>query len=343
MNKNKKILIAGVTATLAGLGVYKYLSTQKNKSPLPAGIWTTADMPDLTGKVMIVTGANSGIGYEAAREFARKGAQTILACRSMDKAQLALDRIQIEIPDAQAEIMQLDLASLESVRQFAEAFKAKYDRLDVLLNNAGIMMVPYGETKDGFERQFGTNHLGHFALTGLLIDLLSETPGSRVVNVSSNGHRIGKMNFDNLMYEGGKNYSSTGAYGRSKLANLLFTYELQRRFEDQELGAIAVAAHPGTSDTNLGVHLEERRAFKVMRSIFDQMGQSAAMGALPSIRAAVDPNVTGGQYYGPRGTMEMKGYPVLVPSNKASHDLADAQRLWDVSEELTGVTFDPLD
>ncbi len=339
MNKNKKILLAGTAAALAGLGIYKYLSTQKNKPSLPAEVWTTTDIPDLTGKVVIVTGANSGIGYEAAKEFTRKGAQTILACRSMDKAQLALDKIQIEIPDAHAEIMPLDLASLESIRQFAKAFKDKYDRLDVLLNNAGIMMVPYGVTADGFERQFGTNHLGHFALTGLLIDLLVQTPGSRVVNISSNGHRFGKLNFDNLIYDGGKKYSSAGAYGRSKLANLLFTYELQRRYEDQNLDAIAVAAHPGTSETNLGVHLEERRAFKLMRPISALMGQSAAMGALPSIRAAVDPNVTGGQYFGPAGTMEMKGYPVLVTSSKASHNLADARRLWEVSEELTGVQF----
>jgi NAD(P)-dependent dehydrogenase (short-subunit alcohol dehydrogenase family) len=343
MNKNKKVLLAGAAAAVAGLGVYKYLSTQKNKQSLPGGIWTTADMPDLTGKVMIVTGANSGIGYEAAKEFARKGAQTILACRSMDKAQFALDKIQIEIPDAQAEIMQLDLANMESVRQFAEAFKAKYDRLDVLLNNAGIMMVPYGVTEDGFERQFGTNHLGHFALTGLLIDLLSKTPDSRVVNVSSNGHRQGRMDFDNLMFEDGKGYSPMRSYGRSKLANLLFTYELQRRFEDQNQDAIAVATHPGISETNLGAHLEERRAFKLMRPITARMGQSAAMGALPSIRAAVDPNVTGGQYLGPGSMMEMKGYPVLVVSSKASHDLADAQRLWEVSEELTGVTFGLLD
>jgi len=257
----------------------------------------------------------------------------------MPIAQAALDQISTEIPNAPAEIMPLDLASLESVRQFAEAFKAKYDRLDVLLNNAGIMMVPYGMTVDGFERQFGTNHLGHFALTGLLIDLLIRTPGSRVVNVSSNGHRIGKMNFDNLMYEDGVKYSSTGAYGRSKLANLQFTYELQRRYEDQNLDAIAVAAHPGTSETNLGAHLEERKAFKLMRPITERMGQSAAMGALPSIRAAVDPSVTGGEYLGPGSMMEMKGYPVLVTSSKASHNLADAKKLWEVSEQLTGVTF----
>ena len=196
------------------------------------------------------------------KEFARKGAQTILACRSMDKAQLALDRIQIEIPDAQAEIMQLDLSSLESVRQFAEAFKAKYDRLDVLLNNAGIMMVPYGVTEDGFERQFGTNHLGHFALTGLLLDLIQATPGARVVNISSMGHRGGEMDFDNLMFEGGKDYEGQAAYGRSKLANLLFTYELERKFEEHGLDAIAVAAHPGISNTHLADHMP---AVKILR------------------------------------------------------------------------------
>ncbi len=181
--------------------------------------------------MIIVTGANSGIGFEAAREFARNGAQVVLACRNLEKAQVALDAIMTELPDAQAKIMQLDLASQSSVHQFAQAFQARHDRLDVLVNNAGIMMVPYGTTEDGFERQLGTNHLGHFALTGLLIDHLLKTPGSRVVNVSSGAHRMGAMDFDNLHYEGGVGYSSTGAYGRSKLANLLFTYELQRRYE----------------------------------------------------------------------------------------------------------------
>ena len=304
--------------------------------------WTVNDMPDLTGKVIVVTGANSGIGFEAAKEFARRGAQTIMACRSMDKAQAALDQIQAEIPNAPAEIMQLDLASQKSVRQFADAFKAKYDRLDVLANNAGIMMVPYGVTEDGFERQFGTNHLGHFALTGLLIDLLIKTPGARVVNVSSNAHRSGVMNFDNLMYENGDGYSPMGAYGRSKLANLLFTKELQRRFDAQDVNALALSAHPGISTTNLAAHMTNRWYIKILMPLFGWMMQSAAMGALPTIRAAVDTAVTGGDYFGPKGSGERSGYPVVVQANDAAHNSADAQKLWQISEELTGVRYNVL-
>jgi NAD(P)-dependent dehydrogenase (short-subunit alcohol dehydrogenase family) len=301
--------------------------------------WTTADIPDLTGKVIIVTGANCGLGYEDAKEFARKGAQTIMACRDMAKAQAALDQLKAEIPEAHAEIMQLDLSSLASVRQFAEDFKGRYQRLDVLVNNAGIMWAPYGKTEDGFESQFGTNHLGHFALTGLLIDLLHKTPDSRVVNVSSVGHRAGVMDFENLMFEDGEGYSRHGAYGRSKLANLLFTYELQRRFEANNVAAIAVAAHPGGSSTNLSRHVENRWWFRLLRPLFEVIAQSAAMGALPTIRAAVDPNARGGEYYGPARFRESRGHPVLVKSNDASHNEADARQLWWVSEELTGVRY----
>lgn len=336
---NKKILMGGAAVTLAGIGIYKYMNSQKE----PPEIWTTADMPDLTGKVIIVTGANSGIGYEAAEEFARKGAQTILACRNMDKAQAALAEIQAEIPDAAVEVMLLDLASLASVRQFAAEFKGKYDQLDVLVNNAGIMWAPYGTTEDGFESHFGTNHLGHFALTGLLIDLLLNTPGSRVVNVSSIGHRTGNMDFDNLMYVDGKGYQRQRVYGRSKLANLLFTYELQRRYETIGADAIATAAHPGGSNTNLGYDVRDRWYMKYSRPLLEHMMQGADMGALPTIRAAVDPQAKGGDYYGPNGFMEQGGYPVLVQSSKASHGEADARKLWQVSEELTGVTFGPLD
>ena len=345
---NKKVLIGGIATVLAGIAIYLLVNQQKKKSYAPSGAntvsedWTVENIPDLTGKVIIVTGANSGIGFEAAKEFTRKGAQTILGCRSMDKAQAALADIQAEIPGAPAEVMPLDLASLASVRQFAEAFKAKYDRLDVLVNNAGIMMVPYGTTEDGFERQFGTNHLGHFALTGLLLDLLLKTPGSRVVNISSSGHRMGSMDFDNLMYDAGNGYSPMRAYGRSKLANLLFTYELQRRFNAAGVEAMALAAHPGSSSTNLGNHLSDRWYFKALYPVMLQLAQSSAMGALPTIRAAVDPEAKGGEYYGPGGFMEQRGYPVVVGSNQASHNEADARQLWQVSEELTGVSFGAL-
>ncbi|MCB9451066.1 MAG: SDR family NAD(P)-dependent oxidoreductase [Anaerolineaceae bacterium] len=302
--------------------------------------WITQNIPNLNGKVIIVTGANSGTGYEAAKEVARKGAQTIMACRSMDKAQTALARIQAEIPGATAEIMPLDLASLDSIRQFAEAFKTKYTRLDVLLNNAGIMMTPYGKTVDGFEQQFGTNHLGHFALTGLLLDLLLATPGARVVNVSSNAHKRGDVDFDNLMFANGLDYTPTRAYGRSKLANLLFTYELQRRLTAAGSATIAIAAHPGVSRTNLANHLAERNWYmRLLLPIGIRLFQSAAMGALPLLRAATDPQAVGSQYYGPNGPGETRGYPVVVQSNGASHNTEDARKLWQVSEELTGVSY----
>ncbi|WP_420640706.1 oxidoreductase [Candidatus Leptofilum sp.] len=301
--------------------------------------WTTENIPDLTGKVIIITGANIGLGFETALEVARKGAQTIMACRNMDKAQAALADIHSEIPNAHVEIMQLDLASQESIRQFVEAFHQKYDRLDILVNNAGIMMVPYGTTVDGFERQFGTNHLGHFALTGRLLDLIKKTPGARVVTVSSLAHHRGDMDFDNLMYEGGNGYDRQDAYGRSKLANLLFTYELQRQFEKHDVEATAVAAHPGISTTNLADHLLRRWYFRILVPIFKLMAQSAAQGALTNLRAAVDPTIKGGQYVGPDKPNERTGYPVVVQSNAASHNEADAQKLWQVSEELTGVHF----
>jgi NAD(P)-dependent dehydrogenase (short-subunit alcohol dehydrogenase family) len=299
-------------------------------------------MPDLTGKVTIVTGANSGIGFETAKELARKGAQTILACRNMKKANTALAKIQAEIPHAPVIIIQLDLASLKSVRQFAATFKEKFNRLDVLVNNAGLGGIPYTPTEDGFETQMGVHHLGHFALTGLLIDLLLKTPNSRIVNVSSIGHRFGKMDFDNLLYADGKGYSTVQAYRRSKLANLLFTYELQRRFDRLGAKSMAVAAHPGAAETNIGGELNERWIMRLLISLSKRLGlwQSAADGALPTLRAAVDSTVQGGDYYGPDGFLEQTGYPVKVESNDASHNLEDAQRLWQVSEELTGVHYE---
>ncbi|MEM7117362.1 MAG: oxidoreductase [Chloroflexota bacterium] len=301
--------------------------------------WTTNNIPDLTGKVILVTGANSGIGFEATKEFGRKGAHVVMGCRNMSKAEAAMTELQQELPQGKFEIMQLDLASQKSVHAFAAAFNAKFDRLDVLVNNAGIMMVPYGKTEDGLERQMGTNHFGHFALTGLLIDLLKATPNARVVSISSSGHRFGSMDFDNLLFEDGKDYTPMRSYGRSKLANLLFTYELQRRFEANNVDAIAVAAHPGGSDTNLGNHLEGSLLWKIMMPLMGRMMQSAAGGALPTLRAGADPAVQGSDYFGPKGMMEMAGPPVKVKSNKASHNVADQRRLWEMSEELTGVRY----
>jgi NAD(P)-dependent dehydrogenase (short-subunit alcohol dehydrogenase family) len=258
----------------------------------------------------------------------------------LDKAEVARTTILGEIADGQVDTMRLDLADLSSVNEFAQAFLTKYDRLDVLVNNAGIMWVPYAKTKDGFESQFGTNHLGHFALTGLLLERLVATPRSRVVNVSSNGHRSGEMDFDNLMFEGGEGYGRHAAYGRTKLANLLFTYELQRKLDAIGSESMALAAHPGISDTDLDRYIREFWYVRMLRPLFSFMVQSAAMGALPTIRAATDPDAKGGEYYGPDGFMERGGYPVVVESSEDSHSEGDAEKLWNISEELTGVHYD---
>jgi len=302
--------------------------------------WTVENIPDLTGKIIIVTGGNSGLGYESVKAFASKGAEVVLACRSTEKGEEARTEILKAFPEGKIQVMQLDLGELESVRNFAASFKNSHKKLDVLLNNAGIMMTPYFTTKDGFEGQLGTNHLGHFALTGLLMDTVLQTEGARIVNISSGAHKNGKMDFSNLQYENGRDYSPMKAYGRSKLSNLLFTYELQRKLEAANKHTIAVAAHPGVALTNLARHLEGKILFKILTPLFKRMAQDPAMGALPQIRASVEPEVKGGEYYGPDGKKEYKGYPVLVPSNEASHNLQDATSLWEESVKLTGVNID---
>ena len=301
--------------------------------------WTLKDMPDLTGKTMIVTGGNSGLGFASVKAFATKGAEVILACRSVEKGEEAKSEIERTSTKGKIHIMPLDLGSLASVKNFAAAFHKDFKKLDVLLNNAGIMMTPYFKTTDGFEGHMGINHLGHFALTGLLLDVIRNTPGSRIVNVSSGAHRYGKMDFSNLQFENGKNYKRMGAYGRSKLANLLFTYELQRKLEAAQLDTLAVAAHPGVATTNLGRYMVSGWLYKILIPIVKLLAQDQYQGALPEIRAAVDPGVKGGAYYGPDGKNERKGYPVVVPSNEASHNLEDAERLWVESEKLTGVKY----
>jgi NAD(P)-dependent dehydrogenase (short-subunit alcohol dehydrogenase family) len=301
--------------------------------------WTTEFVPALTGKTIIVTGGNSGLGYESVKAFAEKGAQVVLACRSLEKGDKAKAVILQHHLKGIIDVAELDLADLESVRRFGNYFQKNYDRLDVLLNNAGIMTTPYFTTKDGFEGQIGTNHLGHFALTGLLLPVLEKTPKSRVVNVSSVAHKQGKMDFSNLLFDNGKGYSPMKAYGRSKLANLLFTYELQRFFESNKTDSISVAAHPGVSQTDLFRYLDEKWYFRLVRPLFNAVFQEGKMGALPQIRASVDPHVNGGEFYGTNGFMELKGYPVKVQSNSRSHSLEDARKLWEVSEKLTGVKF----
>jgi NAD(P)-dependent dehydrogenase (short-subunit alcohol dehydrogenase family) len=294
--------------------------------------WTAENIPDLTGRVAMVTGANSGIGFETARALARRDATVILACRNPPRGDAAVRRIDQEYPEAKAELVELDLADLASVRRFADEFASDYERLDILVNNAGIMRTPFGQTADGFELQFGTNHLGHFALTGLLLNRLIRTPRARVVTVSSGGHRFGEIDFDNL--NGEKKYDRGGAYGQSKLANLLFTYELQRKFESAGVDTIAVAAHPGWTVTNLQVH------WPMLRVLNPFIGQKPEMGALPTLYAATAPDVRGGDYYGPGGWLELRGSPTKVQSSDRSHDKAVAAKLWGVSEALTGVRYD---
>ncbi|BBZ26511.1 short-chain dehydrogenase [Mycolicibacterium madagascariense] len=292
--------------------------------------WTAADIPDQTGRVAVITGANTGLGYETATALAGRGAHVVLAVRNLDKGKAAADLIARRYPGADVGVQELDLTSLASIRGAAASIRAAYDGIDLLINNAGVMMTPKATTKDGFELQFGTNHLGHYALTGLLLDRMLITPGSRVVTVSSMGHRAGRMRFDDLQSDTG--YNRVRAYGQSKLANLLFTYQLQRRLAGRR--TIAVAAHPGGSSSELSRHLP-----RVVQAAFRPLEQDTEMGALPTLRAATDPTVTGGQYLGPGGFAEMRGYPRVVESSGRSHDIADQQRLWAVSAELTGISF----
>src|SRR6201995_4509941 len=298
--------------------------------------WTTADIPDQTGRVAVITGANTGLGYETALALAEHGAQVVLAVRNVDKGKDAAARITAASPGADVELQELDLTSLDSIRAAARQLRSDHDRIDLLINNAGVMYPPKANTKDGFELQFGTNHLGHFASTGLLLDRLLPVAGSRVVTVSSVGHRIlADIHFDDLQWE--RSYNRVAAYGQAKLANLLFTYELQRRLASHGT-TIAAAAHPGMSDTELMRNMPAPLVIAFER-IAPVVAQDPAMGALPSLRAATDPAVLGGQYYGPDGLGQTRGYPKIVGSSKKSHDAERQRRLWAVSEKLTGVTY----
>jgi len=297
--------------------------------------WTAADIPDQTGRVAVVTGANTGLGYETASALADHGARVVLAVRNLDKGKDAAARITVKSPHADVALQELDLTSLESIRAAAEQLRSDHDRIDLLINNAGVMYTPKATTRDGFELQFGTNHLGHFAFTGLLLDRLLPVAGSRIVTVSSIGHRIrADIHFDDLQWE--RTYSRVGAYGQAKLANLLFTYELQRRLAPRGT-TIAVAAHPGGSRTELTRNLPAFVA--AISSVIEPLFQDAAMGALPTLRAATDPDVIGGQYFGPDGFAQTRGYPKVVASSRRSQDIDLQRRLWAVSEELTGVVY----
>jgi NAD(P)-dependent dehydrogenase (short-subunit alcohol dehydrogenase family) len=304
--------------------------------------WTEADVADQTAKTVLVTGANSGLGLETARALAQNGANVVMACRNTEKAAAAKALIDETDPAGETDLLEMDLGNLDSIRSGVEVFLESHQRLDVLVNNAGIMWTPKGLTADGFEQQLGVNHLGHFALTGLLLEVLLESGPARVVTISSNGHKAGKIDLDDLQSE--ESYSPYGAYFQSKLANLLFMCELQRRFAAANSEAISVAAHPGGSDTNLGHENPGGIAgtlFEKSRPIMDRFfSQSAQQGALPTLLAATGPDVVGGDYYGPDGFMELKGAPTKVDMTKRAKDEAVARRLWQKSVELTGVTYE---
>jgi NAD(P)-dependent dehydrogenase (short-subunit alcohol dehydrogenase family) len=304
--------------------------------------WTEAEVADQSGRIALVTGANSGIGWDTVRVLADCGARVLLGCRSLERGNEAIGRIREIHPAADVSLLQMDLADLDSVREAAARVGHEHEKLDLLINNAGLMATPEQRTAQGFEMQFGVNHLGHFALTGLLLPLLLDVPGSRIVTVSSTGHRPGRIRFDDLNWR--SDYGPWAAYFQSKLANLLFTYELQRQLAAAGRHTAALAAHPGGSKTNLGNqnpggflnNLLDRSRPLIERFLL----QSSAMGALPTLRAATDPEATGGEYYGPGGFGEQTGHPVRVDSSRRSKDVDVARRLWQASEDLTGVKYD---
>ncbi|MFI5123528.1 MAG: oxidoreductase [Vicinamibacteria bacterium] len=299
--------------------------------------WTSDQIPDQAGRVAVVTGANSGLGLETARELAQAGARVVLTARDEDKGESARTVIAAAVPAADLDVRILDLASLASVREFAAAVAADHGHVDVLINNAGVMMPPRSETADGFELQFGTNHLGHFALTGLLLDALVAGTGSRVVTVSSLEHRPGKLDWDDLQSESG--YSPRGAYQQSKFANAVFGLELDRRLRAAGLPVISVLAHPGYSATNLQ-STGPTGVMKTFLAVGNKiLAQGADRGALPQLFAATAPGVDGGQFFGPDGFMQGRGAPTEVQPVGRARDEETATKLWQVSEELTGVKY----
>lgn len=301
--------------------------------------WTPDQIPDQTDRTALITGANSGIGFEAARELAAHGATVVLAARDPERGQRARDAIARDVPRARLELLELDLADLGSIRAAAERFADEHDALHLLINNAGVMALPARTTADGFEMQIGTNHLGHFALTGLLLDRVTAAGGGRVVTVSSVLHRRGRIRLDDLHFDEG--YDPWRAYGQSKLANLLFTYELDRRLRAAGRDAIAAACHPGYASTNLqaaGPRMERKPVKTALMRLGNKLiGQSARVGSWPTLYAATAPDVEGGDFIGPRGPFELAGAPKKVRSNDASRDTDTARRLWTLSEQLTGV------
>ncbi|WP_372697298.1 oxidoreductase [Arthrobacter sp. JSM 101049] len=304
--------------------------------------WTPDDIGDLTGKTAVVTGANNGLGLATTRELLRHGAHVVMACRNEEKGRAALEQLRLTAVEAvgelRAEVIPVDLSILSTVHSFADAFHAGHDRLDLLINNAGIMMTPYGLTADGHELQFGTNHLGHFAVTGLLLGALEAAPGSRVVTLSSLAHRGRGIDFSNPMFASG-GYSPAAAYQRSKLANLLFTHELDRRLKAVGQDTIAVAAHPGVVGTDLFGHVFDRPSLHPARMVFNAVMPRPQHGARPTLRAATDPAARGGDYFGPGGLGGLRGAPRIARASTAAGDPVAARRLWELSEELTQVSY----
>jgi NAD(P)-dependent dehydrogenase (short-subunit alcohol dehydrogenase family) len=304
--------------------------------------WTARDLPDQTGRTVVVTGANSGLGLRSAEALAAKGARVLMGCRNETRAKAAVDVVKAVATAAEPEIVRLDLADLSSVRAGAQHIGELTGHVDVLMNNAGVMALPLGRTADGFEMQFGTNHLGHFALTGLLLPRLLQAEAPRVVTTSSLTHRMGRMRWKDLNWHRG-HYGKWTAYGQSKLANLLFTFELDRRAREAGTQLVSVAAHPGYANTHLQATGPEQSGNKLMlvgAGMLNRMAaQSDAMGALPQLYAAAMPDVSGGEYFGPDGRFESRGFPSRVGTTKAARNPEAARRLWQVSEELTGVTY----
>lgn len=299
--------------------------------------WTKAKIADQSDKVVIVTGASSGLGYETALVLAEKGGEVILAVRNQHKGKAAVEAIKKAFPQAKVRTMLLDLADLASIRNFAGDFKATYKTLDILINNAGIMIPPHQLTKDGFESQFGANHLGHFALTGLLLDRLIATPQSRVVTLSSLAAHHGTIDFTNLT--GVKGYKAIDFYGQSKLANMLFAKELQHQFSDNQLDTISLTCHPGFARSNLFSRGSGKKANPILRFLQNRVSQPADMGALPILYAATEPGLIGGEYIGPDGKKKRKGYPMNDPIINDLFNQEIAEKLWQVSESLTGVSY----
>jgi NAD(P)-dependent dehydrogenase (short-subunit alcohol dehydrogenase family) len=303
--------------------------------------WTAADIPDQTGRIVLITGANSGLGLRSAEALARAGAQVLLACRNPAKAASALEAVEACATTGAPSVISLDLADLSSIEAAADAVADRVDHIDVLMNNAGVMAIPLRRTADDFEMQIGTNHLGHFALTGRLLALLLASEHPRVISTSSQAHRIGKMRWDDLHWR--KRYSKWSAYGQSKLANLLFAFELDRRAKSEGAALVAAAAHPGYASTHLQAAGPEMAGNPLMQRAMDlgnrMVAQSDADGALPQLYAATMPDVAGGEYYGPSGLFEMRGSPAKVRASGAARDEGAAKRLWEISEKETGVSY----